>query len=172
MSDVVFVRSPSPLFSVENDKTVVLTVFGRPLPKERARAVSNSTGVWVYSPSTTKERAFAQQVKAIMGGLLQQQATYFQASFLQVGLLFCFRRPLTHFQGQDRVSGRLIDDIAPYPTHSDVDNCVKFVLDALNGVLYQDDRRVVRLVVEKVWDPVPSSPGSTTVSISVLDPRT
>ena len=56
----------------------------------------------------------------------------------------------------------------PYPTMSDVDNLAKFVLDALNGVLYDDDRRIVKLEVGKSWDPNPESPGLTTVAISVV----
>jgi Holliday junction resolvase RusA-like endonuclease len=33
----------------------------------------------------------------------------------------------------------------------DVDNYEKIVLDALNGVAYEDDRQVVRLLGEKLW---------------------
>jgi crossover junction endodeoxyribonuclease RusA len=35
-------------------------------------------------------------------------------------------------------------------TSADVDNLAKTVLDALNGVLYEDDRQVERLVVNRV----------------------
>lgn len=36
-------------------------------------------------------------------------------------------------------------------TRADLDNLVKLVCDALNGIAYQDDAQVVRLYAEKVW---------------------
>jgi Holliday junction resolvase RusA-like endonuclease len=33
----------------------------------------------------------------------------------------------------------------------DVDNCAKAILDALNGILYEDDRQIVKLTVTKKW---------------------
>ena len=39
---------------------------------------------------------------------------------------------------------------------SDVDNLLKLFMDAFNGIIWRDDRQVVRAVVEKYWgDPNP-----------------
>jgi Holliday junction resolvase RusA-like endonuclease len=38
----------------------------------------------------------------------------------------------------------------------DLDNIVKLVADALNGVVYEDDKAIVRMVAEKYYGPEPS----------------
>jgi Holliday junction resolvase RusA-like endonuclease len=42
---------------------------------------------------------------------------------------------------------------APQFPRCDVDNAAKAVLDALNGVAWEDDSQVQRLVVEKSYGP-------------------
>lgn len=37
-------------------------------------------------------------------------------------------------------------------TKPDVDNCAKSILDALNKIAYNDDSRIVELIVRKVYD--------------------
>jgi Holliday junction resolvase RusA-like endonuclease len=46
----------------------------------------------------------------------------------------------------------------------DVDNLSKFVLDALNGVVYKDDDQVVKLTATKVLHTEPSNTGKTVVT--------
>jgi Holliday junction resolvase RusA-like endonuclease len=47
-----------------------------------------------------------------------------------------------------------------------VDNLCKFLLDCLNGVLYNDDGQVIRLVAEKSFGNDRGGNGYTIVSIS------
>jgi Holliday junction resolvase RusA-like endonuclease len=49
---------------------------------------------------------------------------------------------------------------------ADVDNLCKFLLDCLNGVLYNDDGQVIRLVAEKSFGDDRGGNGYTIVSIS------
>ena len=50
-----------------------------------------------------------------------------------------------------------------YPTTKpDLDNCVKLLADAMNGVVYKDDKQIVTLVVSKLY----SSAAHTRVYIS------
>ena len=46
-------------------------------------------------------------------------------------------------------SGRMKDEFAYHPKRPDLDNCVKTVCDALNGIVYYDDGQVARIVCEK-----------------------
>ena len=66
----------------------------------------------------------------------------------EVDLLFVFKRKKTHYR-----SGRfshLLNKTAPaYPPKPDLDNLVKLYLDSFNGVVWQDDRQVVKLTAEK-----------------------
>ena len=38
----------------------------------------------------------------------------------------------------------------------DIDNCIKVILDSLNGIAYKDDSQVVSLKIEKYYADKPS----------------
>ena len=158
--------TPWPVFSVEAEREIQLTVFDGPVPKARPKAVKYKTTLRLFNPTKWKEEGFAANVRATMGGLLGD-GTYYDHHFLELSIHFRFRRPNDHFVG-NRQNGELKPNLVPFPTVSDVDNLAKFVMDALQGVLYKDDKTIVRLVVEKTWDDVPTSPGSTTIQVRVV----
>lgn len=60
---------------------------------------------------------------------------------------FVWERPKSHM----RKSGVKPD--APVLPRPDLDNTTKAVLDSLNGVAWEDDSQVQRLVVEKSYGP-------------------
>ena len=58
-----------------------------------------------------------------------------------------FKRPKAHYK-----KGRLREDAPKYVMKTpDVDNCTKFVLDALQPRVVHDDKFVSKIVVEKLW---------------------
>ena len=60
---------------------------------------------------------------------------------------FYFRRPKVHFK-----KGELKKDAPKFVTKTpDVDNCVKFVLDALQPRVIADDKFVTKVIAEKKW---------------------
>ena len=60
---------------------------------------------------------------------------------------FYFRRPKIHFK-----KGELRKDAPKFVTKTpDVDNCVKFVLDALQPRVVTNDKIVTKIVAEKKW---------------------
>ena len=98
------------------------------------------------------------------------------------------KRPQKHFLANRPGPGRLRPPPPPPPerddgsssgdgtyiashlqvTRTDVDNLAKFVLDALNGVLYVDDKQVASLTVTKVYDDEEPYTGSTDVIVKSL----
>ncbi|KAL7525213.1 hypothetical protein ACHAXR_000904 [Thalassiosira sp. AJA248-18] len=85
-------------------------------------------------------------------------------------MVFRMKRPKSHFIGNKPGPGRL-KPTAPgklYNTRSDVDNLAKFVMDSLNGIVYDDDRQVVSLNAIKVLDSEGLCRGATDVEISIL----
>jgi len=91
--------------------------------------------------------------------------------YLKMSLVFRLRRPKSHFVGGRPGRGRLRPS-APGRLHrgrADVDNLAKFVMDALNGLVYEDDRQVVHLDAIKVLDSEGECLGATEVDISVLE---
>ncbi|KAL3823457.1 hypothetical protein ACHAXA_010217 [Cyclostephanos tholiformis] len=91
-----------------------------------------------------------------------------------LSIIFRMRRPASHFVGSRRTGpgARLKPAYSagwpPGSIRSDVDNLAKFVMDSLNGVLYVDDRQVVRLSAVKVLDSEGPCLGATEVEICVL----
>ena len=66
---------------------------------------------------------------------------------LVVRIELYFKRPKCHFKkGQLRESAPKFVMKTP-----DVDNCTKFVLDALQPRVINDDKIVSKIVVEKMW---------------------
>ena len=61
---------------------------------------------------------------------------------------FYFRRPKIHF----KKNGQLKEDAPKFVTKTpDVDNCIKFVLDALEPRVLANDKIVTKVVAEKKW---------------------
>lgn len=101
-------------------ESVRFVVQGPPRPKERPRL---GRGGRVYTPERTKqyERAVAQQGALWCGPAWSRHGTY------RVTLFFVFKSE----------------------PRCDVDNCAKAVLDALNGIAWDDDKQVVELRASK-----------------------
>jgi Holliday junction resolvase RusA-like endonuclease len=103
----------------------------------------------------------------------------FQNQVIAVQIISRMKRPKRHFVANKPGPGRLreesrVDDNGVVQslasqhlqvTRTDVDNLAKFVLDSLNGVLYDDDRQVASLHVMKVYDHEEPYSGSTDVII-------
>jgi crossover junction endodeoxyribonuclease RusA len=100
------------------------TVQGPPRPKERPRLGANGH---TFTPKRTLE---------------------YEAAVAQVGMLYMARGwPL---DGLYRVTVRFVfgDERA-----RDVDNCLKAVLDGLNGVAWDDDKQVMETHASKCVEP-------------------
>ena len=101
-----------------------------------------------------------------------------QVPFVNSGVVFgkgvpvtltvkCYmRRPNSDFKGS-HISGSLkavVSMVRPIPP--DIDNLAKFVLDALNGLVYYDDSQVVKLVVWKLMDSEGDCSGRTVIKVA------
>lgn len=90
---------------------------------------------------------------------------------LAVTLIMRLKRPLIHFRASKR-EGCTLKANAPSAltslTRTDVDNLAKFVLDACNGLLYDDDRQIQSLHVIKQLDNHEQCLGSTQLLIKSI----
>ena len=105
-------------------------IHGTPLPLKRARFSRNR----VYNPSKKDQTLWKQQIEHD-APLLNEPLT--------VSFEFVFSRPKSHYR-----TGRfatMIRETAPkhHTTKPDVDNLIKFCLDAMNNHVYEDDKLVV-----------------------------
>lgn len=139
------------------------TVNGRPTPLPRMRYFRN--GLWnkVKPQSTAFRTAVKQAVPETNDGVI------FDISVpLCVRIWFYLKRPTIDFVGGKRRPANLrksASDSSILPIGPDVDNLTKFVLDALNDLVYKDDRQVVKLEVTKERDNVQLCNGRTVVVV-------
>jgi Holliday junction resolvase RusA-like endonuclease len=144
---VFFPSSRASAFSYTTN-AMYFEVAGRPVPKKRAARGRNNN---CYNPSQPEEREFASVVNDTFLGRLGRIPAFQRTLALAVDVCFVFPN-----QGSSIVAT------------ADIDNLCKFVLDALNGVLYHDDRQIVMLKASKLFDSSHQL-GCTTVAISILD---
>ena len=112
---------------------VSFEVLGNPVPKARARTVRKGNRTWSFTPK--KVAAWEKIIKS-------EASKYFEKPMdgpIMVTMIFYLERP----------NSRRIDTWVP--TTPDLDNLEKAVLDALNGVAYEDDRYVVAKNAQKKY---------------------
>lgn len=129
-------------------------VRGRSAPKGSGRAILNrKTGRAQYVPSGSGanqkalrswDAAVREAAAAAVAGAL---APPFVGVPLAVQIVFRLGRPAGHWGKQG-----LKPSAPAYPiTKPDADKLARSTLDALTGILFDDDSRIVRQVVEKAY---------------------
>ena len=69
---------------------------------------------------------------------------------ITIMLLFAFEIPKSWTKAKKEVARQ---GFVPHTSTPDLDNLVKLVTDALNGVVYKDDRQIVRIDAVKLYMP-------------------
>lgn len=120
---------------------LIFNVLGKPYGKQRPRYGKYG----IYDPQTNK--AYEKRVKA---AFYDAAGHHFKPVSTPVALIITI-----YFQPPKSVSKQVYHDMIDgkvYPTHKpDIDNCVKSIMDGLNGVAYEDDKQVVAIVVNKAY---------------------
>lgn len=120
---------------------VYFVIPGKPHGKGRPRASSRGGFVRMYTPATTQ--AYETQIERIARQAMDDCAVLGTPISLRVVAFHEIPVSWSKRKQQQALDGEII------PGKPDLDNVAKAVLDALNGVVYEDDKQVVRLVAEK-----------------------
>lgn len=112
-----------------------LVVDGAPVPQPRFRVNYKTRAL--YNPEKKQLQDLRNCLKGMVGA--RSLPIFGRSCFLRVSIDFYFKRPRSHFvkNGQE-----LAKNAPKYPAGGDVDNFLKFVLDAGNNILYHDDSQV------------------------------
>ena len=119
-------------------RVLAFTVDGNPVGKARARVVDGHA----FTPKKSKDYENRVQV-AIMasGGRL-----YFDEG-VSVSIYIYHPRPNSHFNKRGlKATAPTLPLCKP-----DLDNVVKSILDAMNGLVYNDDKQIITLHVQKYY---------------------
>eukprot|EP01038_Epipyxis_sp_PR26KG_P011961 gene11961-16010_t len=132
---------------VENHKDVKnpiisFMVYGEPIALARHR--STRAGI-LYNPSAKAQSIFLKASQQYLPINCPLEGP------LAVNLLFCHSRPKNHYKTGK--NSHVLKDGADYwhSKRGDIDNLVKFVLDALNKHAYLDDSQVAVLSTAKIY---------------------
>lgn len=130
-------------------KSIAFDVYGTPAPKGSARAMRiGARAILVASSSGANAKAQAAWAKAIREAVPKAYEAFVDVP-LGVSITLRMPRPGGHWKAR----GDLPRPSAPhYPAvYPDVDKLVRCTLDALTGVVFDDDSRIVRLNVLKLY---------------------
>lgn len=136
------------------------TIPGAPVPKARARAAIHNGRITHHSDPVTKayEQAVAWAAKA--AGVKPISGP--------VALQTVFWLPLPGSWSKKRASEALQSEKAT--SRPDLDNYIKSIMDALNGVAWTDDAQVVRLLATKHYSVRPCAEIVIAALADVVDP--
>jgi len=116
-------------------------VLGEPKPQKRHRSTRVGPYLRNYDPSADEKEDFLWMAHQ------HAPATPLTCG-IQVVLELYFPRPKSHFNSK----GLLKENAPVYKTSKpDIDNLIKFVLDALNHIYYKDDGQVYATIVHKYY---------------------
>lgn len=122
---------------------LTFTVPGEPVPQPRPRVSTRGGFARAYVPAKHPVHAYRDAIAAAA----RAAGAGVHGEPVSVIIDFVWERPKSHM----RKSGVKPD--APVLPRPDLDNTTKAVLDSLNGVAWEDDSQVQRLVVEKSYGP-------------------
>ena len=136
---------------------ILFTVYGDPQALKRHRTFRTKKGINInVDPSKSDKSTFLW--KAISDNKPKKPFN----DALRVKLVFYMPRPKSHYR-TGKNAGKLKESAPIFHIKKpDIDNLVKFVLDALAGVYWKDDTIISTLITRKVYaNDVPK----TTISI-------
>ncbi len=124
-------------------------VYGEPVGKGRPRFAKRGNFVSTYTPQKTKtyEDEIRMMAKAAMGSSEPLDTPMTVAIYIRVGIPTSFSKQ----KRKDALEGILKPTKKP-----DADNILKCFLDAMNGIVYLDDKQVVNIHLTKVYAEIPA----------------
>lgn len=128
---------------------IEFTIFGNPVALKRHRTVRTKNFIRQYDPSFNDKQDF-------LAKTMEYRPEEPLKSALMVSLFFNIARPKSHYRTGKNAG--VLKDNAPIACtkRPDIDNYVKFVMDALNGVFWIDDSQIFSLYSVKQYSETPS----------------
>lgn len=128
--------------------TVYFVVYGNPVGKGRPRATSRGGFVRMYTDAKTLgfESAVADEARIAM----RDWQAFETPMQLQLSAYYPIPKSWSKKKRQMAMDGEIHPQVKP-----DLDNVMKAVLDAMNGVVYVDDSQVINMVATKRYSSDP-----------------
>lgn len=126
---------------------VTFEIIGEPKGKGRPRFARIGNGVRTYTPKDTENYESYIRISYLNTAGKKKLEGQIQAEITGVF-------PVPKSESKKRRAAMLAGEIL-HTKKIDCDNLAKTILDALNGIAYDDDKQVCRLFVEKRYGEIP-----------------
>jgi len=128
---------------------IKITIRGKPVAKGRPRIGKLHDGRPVaFTPKST--RKYENQIRLVAQQIMDKAPPYEGPVICRVEAFL----PVPTSWSKKRQRLALEGLILP-AVHPDLDQYIKTAWDALNGIVFKDDRQVVRALASKVYDEIP-----------------
>lgn len=124
-----------------------IVVLGKPIAKKRPRFARRGKFVVTYNDQQTEEGRFLFEVQKQWNRMPLLGA-------IKIDLRFFMPIPASTSKKQTAL---MEGGAVPHTKKPDIDNLIKFVLDCLNGVVFNDDSQIVKISGSKVYHPYPGT---------------
>lgn len=147
---------------------ITIDVRGTPAPKGSARAFykAGMKRAVIVKDNSDRQKAWDGAVRESAAEVVGEvEAPPFVDRALVVSITFHMARPGGHW-GKGKNAGRLMPGAPVFPRGKpDIDKLARTTLDALSGVVFDDDSRIARLALSKVY----ATPGREGATITVAE---
>jgi len=135
------------------NKKFSFSILGKPIPQKRHRHTSTGKFVRTYDPSKDDKAAFLKKC------LLQRDPLEYRwikplehKGYVEIFIDFCMPIPKSTSK---KKTAEILEWITYHSKRPDIDNLIKFVLDALSGHFWNDDAVVAKITASKIYDECP-----------------
>lgn len=127
---------------MDDKREIAFTVPGKPVGKQRPRFSRTCTGVRTYTPRKTQDYEDLVRIsyRAVSKRKLEGAIS---------ATIYGYFEPPKSVSKKERA--KMLSGEVSYIKKIDSDNLAKSILDALNGVAYDDDSQVCLLIVQKLY---------------------
>lgn len=160
----------------DEDNEYHAVIIGDPMPKPAPRCYVKLMGFdannrprmkrWTWNSAEKKMKETRQLIQHQLHGQ-NNTSTFpiFQDTPVWIKVWFCKRPPNKYFMNNDRTRPKRIlhYDSSNKVILPDTDNCIKFILDSLSTVAWDDDKQVSSIMAWKCLDTHPPYEGRTVI---------
>tara|TARA_R110002020_G_scaffold204521_7_gene408628 strand:+ start:133 stop:609 length:477 start_codon:yes stop_codon:yes gene_type:complete len=125
------------------------SIPGVPIPQKRHRHTTAGKFVRTYDPSKEdKEIFFSQCIEQTDMKYYHSVYPLSHMGYISVSIFFCMPIPKSTSK---KKTLELLDFVTYHTKRPDIDNLIKFVLDALSGQFWKDDSLVAQIDAHKIY---------------------
>lgn len=126
--------------------SIEFSVPGDPIALKRHRTFNRGGRSLQFDPSAGDKADF-------LAKAMQNKPSQPFSGPVVISLYFYFKRPKNHYNSKGLKPGQP----SWHSKRPDIDNLIKFVLDALNGVYFKDDAQVFYISSRKSYSDIPNT---------------